>query len=377
MADYYVSTIGNDTTGDGTVGNPYATPGKALGVAIAAASAGFRVLVKADGTYTTSTNTAHIAGGRLNFSLSGTQAAFNWLIGYTTTVGDGGKFTFALGSGLAGPLITTNNANSFNEIRNVNMTGNSTSGASAMALQGRSNRVINWKASGFTGGNAHIVAVSNNATISQWEISGGNTSTFGALTVDSSTNANVSDGWQHGNAGRGINIAAVASITIHRVASSDNTGANGHNWFMQGATEAVLRGCASWNAAQSGIKINSSNASLILDDCIIGGNAAYDVDNNSAANSIILRRCKIKTSTSGQFQTTPTTNESPTTLTGVPFVDYANGNFALNSTAGAGADCKATSATLFGLTATYADSGLSQSQASGGGASSARIFNGM
>ena len=33
MADIYVATTGNDSTGDGSSGNPYATPGKAMGTA--------------------------------------------------------------------------------------------------------------------------------------------------------------------------------------------------------------------------------------------------------------------------------------------------------------------------------------------------------
>jgi hypothetical protein len=43
MATYYVATTGNDTTGDGSSGNPWATPGKG---AASATSAGDIVYVK-------------------------------------------------------------------------------------------------------------------------------------------------------------------------------------------------------------------------------------------------------------------------------------------------------------------------------------------
>lgn len=361
MADWYVATTGDDTTGDGSVGTPYATPGKALGAAITAAAAGFRILVKA-GTYTTTTNTANVAGGRLDFTLSGTQSAFNQLIGYTSTVGDGGKFTFALGTTFVGPLVNTNNANSYNEIRNINFVGNATSGNSAINMAGRSNRIINIKVSGFVGSVfTSIVTVAANATLSQCEIGGGTTGANGALLLNGT--ANVTDVWQHGNAGYGIRIASGGNTILDRVASCDNTGANGHGFFIDTSGEVQLRRCASWGHAQSGIKISGSNASAVLDDCVIGANGAYDVDNNTAANSVIARRCAIKTSTSGQFHTAPTTNESPTTLTGVPFTNYGSGDFSLNNTAGAGAACKGVSATLFNLTTSYADTGLAQSQA--------------
>lgn len=79
MATYYVATDGNDTTGDGAIGTPYATPGKAAAVAT---TAGDIIYVKA-GTYTLSTSTPG-AGGPVVL----TSGAKVLMEGYSVTPGD-------------------------------------------------------------------------------------------------------------------------------------------------------------------------------------------------------------------------------------------------------------------------------------------------
>lgn len=80
MADIYVATTGNDTTGTGSSGNPYATPGKAASVA----AANDTVYIKS-GTYTNSVNTANVSGGYVD-----TPGAIINFQGYQTTPGDMG-----------------------------------------------------------------------------------------------------------------------------------------------------------------------------------------------------------------------------------------------------------------------------------------------
>lgn len=79
MATYYVATTGNDTTGDGSVGNPFATPGKAAAVAT---SFDDYIYVKA-GTYTMTTDTPG-PGGPVLFA----SAIRVTMEGYETTPGD-------------------------------------------------------------------------------------------------------------------------------------------------------------------------------------------------------------------------------------------------------------------------------------------------
>lgn len=79
MATYYVATTGNDTTGDGSSGNPYASPGKAATVATID---GDKIFVKL-GTYTLTTTTPGAAGPVV---LAAGVAVL--LEGYETTIGD-------------------------------------------------------------------------------------------------------------------------------------------------------------------------------------------------------------------------------------------------------------------------------------------------
>ena len=60
MAEYYVKTSGNDSTGDGSSGNPWASPGKAGG-----SLTNNDILYIEEGTYTITTSTPNVSNGRL------------------------------------------------------------------------------------------------------------------------------------------------------------------------------------------------------------------------------------------------------------------------------------------------------------------------
>jgi len=80
MATYYVQTDGNDTTGDGSSGAPWATPGKA-----AAEMVDTDICYVKSGTYTLTTATPG-AAGPVHFALS--QSYNMKMEGYATTPGD-------------------------------------------------------------------------------------------------------------------------------------------------------------------------------------------------------------------------------------------------------------------------------------------------
>lgn len=364
MADFYVSTTGNDTTGDGSVGNPYATPGKGLAVAIAAGSP-WRVLVKA-GTYNVTSTTANIAAGRLDFTQTGARNAWNVMLGYTTTVGDGGRFVLALGAGLNTTVVTMNNANSYNELRNFEITGNSTAGAAAMAIQGRSNRCQNFKVSGFSGGGAHLVEVRNNAIIRDFEISGGATGASCALKIDTST-AFVSNGDVHGNAGRGVQLDSNALCVMERVRSYGHTGANGYG-FYHNAIESIFLRCTAWGNAKSNWFLGGANATMVCIECGSVNSTEYGWDNLSALDAVVLVRCHSHNNTSGAYPAAPNTLVDHQALSGAPYTDPANGDFRPNNTAGAGASIRGINAPSFLGFASYPDSGSMQHLESAGSA---------
>lgn len=108
-------------------------------------------------------------------------------------------------------------------------------------------------------------------------------------------------------------------------------------------------------------------------NCISYGNGGWGFSTggsgNPASKSIQLIGCAFGSNTSGNVQTSPT-QIGCVTLSGDPFVNAASGNFALNSTAGAGAACRGAGipgAFPGGLTTGYVDIGAAQHQDSGGG----------
>lgn len=96
MATYYIATTGNDTTGDGSSGNPWLTISKAH----TAASSGDTVMVAA-GTYTwtdqTFTKSLTIIGAGITQTVfNGGGAAIRWTLGAYTLSVSGIKFTGSL-----------------------------------------------------------------------------------------------------------------------------------------------------------------------------------------------------------------------------------------------------------------------------------------
>jgi hypothetical protein len=86
VTEYYVNlATGNDTTGNGTSGNPWLTIQKALNTITRDATNGDRINCASSGTNSAALSfTTYSSGG-------GTQAAPLIIEGYTTTAGDGGR----------------------------------------------------------------------------------------------------------------------------------------------------------------------------------------------------------------------------------------------------------------------------------------------
>lgn len=372
MATYYVKTTGSDTTGDGSSGNPYATPGKALGVAVAGA-AGWTIYVEA-GTYNITSSTANIAAGVLNFNQTGTLAVPNRMIGYTSTPGDGGKFTLALGAGLAVTVVTMNNANSYNEIWNVAITGNSTSGASALNAQGRSNLMSNFEISAFTGGGNHICSATNNFLLEYGRISGGATSNYAALSLGGQ-GVSVRGVDLSGNAGRGIDMGSTSGgiIALTNCIVRGLTTAEGKAFQNQTSMLMLCVNCIAYNCAADHYRTASTSSSMRLINCVSDMSGGYDFNPNATYDgSMILDNCcygtSARASTSGIYPAShaPARMANCATFTADPWANAAGGDFTPNSTSGAGAVLRAAGIGPYGQTS-YVDIGAVQHQDSGGG----------
>ncbi len=106
MADYYIDGLnGDDTTGDGSIGTPWKTIGKAIAVPVVA---GDKIYVKATATYSEVINEG---------AIDGTASSPIVLEGYGATVGDNLRATVDGVGGAAGEEVI--NVGDFWAIRNI------------------------------------------------------------------------------------------------------------------------------------------------------------------------------------------------------------------------------------------------------------------
>lgn len=328
MADIYVATTGHDDTGDGSSGNPYLTVSKAISVA-----AGFdRIAVKA-GTYSvTATNSITSVTGLT-------------IQGYQTTLGD-----------LTGvkPVLTTatDNVTQFTLttstlIRFVNLKITSTAST---------------KGSGFTtagGGDCGTVCLESvdldglaNGLLStsrSWAALYLSRCTFRNITTDhiiGSTHFNALDCLFVG--GRyGIAEDYTGTIAATNCVFAGMTNAL-YGIASNRGTQVLARNCAFQNTTGSAIELQGSVGS--------GGYAALDLMANSfygcgaygvslpnyataADGDKVVYRNYLNAygnNTSGNLNHL-SAGIGDITLTADPLTDYANGNYAPNTTAGGGA----------------------------------------
>jgi hypothetical protein len=137
LATVFVATTGNDTTGDGSSGNPYASPGKAAGVAT---TAGDLIWVKS-GTYTLTSSTPNVAGGKVELT-AGVK-----MEGYETTVGDLGTPPIISAGSISSITICKVNGTfgtSLNGYINITVDGNSQASVVGFSDTASFAKVMRW-----------------------------------------------------------------------------------------------------------------------------------------------------------------------------------------------------------------------------------------
>lgn len=190
----------------------------------------------------------------------------------------------------------------------------------------------------------------------------GITSTWLALYCEITGCTNGSDGMNIGcvaysNSGYGFTNHCIRCISY----------SNGGAGFSHSNSTATCLNCVAYG--NTGAGFGGSPYSTTYINCIsIQANSAWCFDVGSGTANITRNMYCAAKGTNTFRNPTQGLRESNITLTADPFVDGANGNFALNSTAGGGAALKALgypSVFPAGLTAAKLDIGASQ--ASGGG----------
>lgn len=189
---------------------------------------------------------------------------------------------------------------------------------------------------------------------------------------DCNVHDNTGDGFRCNNA----NGATRGGFIFTRCIFSTNSG-RGINAFQQGSGTpkgncTTLNECIFYNNTSDGARVDASanqNTCMMLENNIFYGNGGFGFNSGNPPGVCLGYANAFGSNSSGAYNTTMFTLPGEVTLTGNPFTNAGSGDFSLNSTAGAGAACKAVGfpgILLAGGTG-YIDIGALQSQASGGG----------
>lgn len=356
MADIYVATTGNDTTGTGSAGNPYASPGKAAGVA----AGGDRILVKS-GTYLITSTTANVAGGRVDLTVAGGTTNPTLLQGYDTTVGDLTTRPVLRASGITSVALVTVSTDRVC-VWNIEIDGNSQTGILGMDNNGSGGSVFRVKVTNCPSGGIDAYSATNqNCPVLLCEVSG--CGTFG---VKKGGIGDLFGCYVHDNTSTGVVLGNGTAVLC---VSESNTGGSSDGFDLgQSAQSGYCVNCVAYNNGRNGFH-HSGDSGAVVANCIAYLNAAYGYGGGGTVGGGIRVNCASGSNTSGNRTWGVESGEVP--LSNDPFTNAASGDFSLNATAGGGAACRAAGypgAFPGGLSTGYLDIGAVQHQDSGGGA---------
>lgn len=172
----------------------------------------------------------------------------------------------------------------------------------------------------------------------------------------------------------GFRITSSGSFFVDCIADTNAS----HGFACISANVSLqLSNCVAYNNGGAGLTCTAAGDIARVENCIFALNGTYGLDVNGATSIADLDNCAFFSNTSGQTNNALAPQaDGSITLSGDPFVDAANGDFRLNSTAGAGAACRGAGRGAFVGTASYAktttgfpDVGAAQHQDGGGGTS--------
>jgi hypothetical protein len=336
VADIYVTTTGNDTTGDGSSGNPYATPGKAMGVA----ASGDTVYVKT-GTYALTNSTANTAGGPVDV-LAGVR-----LEGYGTTAGDLGPApTITAGAQTSVVLVTVDGTynSTTSACLNINVDGLSNSTVTGFKDNTHHVRALAFcKASNCTTG-FNLTPIEGEGWAVACEAVACGTGFTGT------PRSRFLYCWAKGCTTYGFN--SNFSTFVNCIASG---GAIGFNLDY----DDVLVNCVADRNSSHGFLFQEHNIHLLV-NCVATSNGGYGFNMPNAGTP--MHQCGGYNNTSGNFNLTPLAIQQ-LTITADPWTSTTD--FTPNATAGGGAVLREASVRVLGQTG-YADIGAVQHQDAGG-----------
>jgi hypothetical protein len=332
------SPAATSTTG-GTyyVGGAFASPGQA-----GAAHVGGNYLYVKSGTYTITSASNNVAGGCVSLT-AGVTANQTRLIGYGSSRGDNGAKPLLQASGIATFTMITTAAGC--RVDNLSLDG---------ALL-TSSRGINISTSGGEAYRCKIANCTNSAIV-------GNSSCLCVLceATGCSTQPVYSGGaffacTAHDNTVTAFSISGFSQCAIACIAAN-NTGAGSIGF--NGMNNGFVIDCVAYGNGSHGFSFTATVNSNTAANCLAVNNGGFGF-NSATYDCGFLYNCAGFNNTSGNVASgIPAANQIGfITLTGDPFANAAGNDFSLNSTAGAGAACRA--AGIPGSTATLQLPGLS------------------
>jgi hypothetical protein len=360
MADYYVATTGNDTTGVGSSGNPYATLGKAVSVM----AGSDRVFVATGVTDTRTTAIVPPAGtAGTATQIIGTDASWNPLDGPDQAA----NF----------PVVIMNNVtlncfdltNNYIVVRNYKADGGvgASKAARCFNMQGTNIRVINCWATRFS--DFGFLSQSTGLIQRAWASAG----VSGARHGIRSDNAIVIESAATGNACAGV-FHSAASV-FARCFSINNTG--GSSIGCEIASSGVLLDFVAYGNGSHGVSVTWAGGMVAVRNAILYGNTGKGINSSTTLTWADADYNAFGSNTGGD-RSGVSAGSHDVSLSGNPFVNSGAtlnsladvfANFALNSTAGAGAACRSAGAT------SYSDIGAVQHQDAGGGGTTVIIVD--
>jgi hypothetical protein len=318
VADRYVATTGNDTTGDGSSGNPYATPGKAMSVA----GAGDTIYVKA-GTYTLTTATINVAGGPVKVTFTD-EANITRIVGYDTNAAidntDAARPT--LDAGATGSVVLFECSGYGAEFRNLIADGNAQTTVTGFYNSGGyASPFINCKAIDCTAygfrGTTTIVG-----TALWCEATGcSGTGAFFNLACYAC--------YAHDGTCPGFVYASGSQVYPCERCIADTLTGGSTDGFVAGSgvgTMVQFVHCVAYNCGRDGFRFDDYSRNSAAVNCIATGNAAYGFTTSATGGKANL--------------TVATQSMGFVALSADPFTNAGAGDFSLNTTAGGGADCR-------------------------------------
>lgn len=348
MADIYVATTGNDTTGVGSEANPYATPGKAAGVAVEN-----DVIYVKSGTYTITTSTANIAAGRVELTLGVRME------GYNTTAGDLGTAP-VLSAGAVGTISIFKTNGAFNKTNAfVNLKADGNSQTSTIGFE------INGTTAGQVSGFAHYCQAVNCTTrgfyLGNLTFCSAEACAVGFYQFQAAVACRASDCTSHG-------FDLIGSTTQNRSIVGCLADGNGGSGFRTYFTTSVVNCTAHGNTSDG---FNHEFDNIVYANCLATSNGGYGFNANNTARPAAIIKCAGLSNTSGNTHSADAfLSYGFVSLTADPYTNAAVEDFSLNNTAGGGAACRAAGipgAYPGGATTGYLDIGAAQHADPAGG----------